>query len=147
MLRRVQSIDEVPQASVGDPQLVRLHAFGVLRELFASLSRPQRVVVFIDDVQWGDTDSAALLVELMRPPAAPPLLLVTTHRAEEADTSPFLVDLRARWPAEAEVHDLTVGPLGSDDARRLALALLGSDDVTAQRPRRRSPRSRAAARS
>jgi eukaryotic-like serine/threonine-protein kinase len=132
VLRRVQSIDEVPQASVGDPQLVRLHAFGVLRELFASLTRSQRVVIFIDDVQWGDTDSAALLVELMRPPAAPPLLLVTTHRAEEADTSPFLVDLRARWPAEAEVHDLTVGPLGGDDAQRLALALLGSEDVTAQ---------------
>ena len=125
VLRRVQSIDEVPPASVGDPQLVRLHAFGVLRQLFASLSRTQRVVIFIDDVQWGDTDSAALLVELMRPPAAPPLLLVTTHRAEEAETSPFLTDLRARWPADAEVHELTVGPLGGDDARRLALSLLG----------------------
>nr|UXE45507.1 serine/threonine-protein kinase PknD [uncultured bacterium] len=132
VLRRVQSIDASAPASVGDPQLVRLHAFGVLRQVFAALSRSQRVVVFIDDVQWGDTDSAALLVELMRPPVAPPILLITTHRAEEAETSPFLVDLRARWPVEAEVHDLTVGPLGSHDARRLALALLGSTDATAQ---------------
>jgi serine/threonine protein kinase len=132
VLRRVPSIDAVPQASVGDPQLVRLHAFGVLRQLFASLSRSQHVVIFVDDVQWGDTDSAALLVELMRPPAAPPLLLITTHRAEESDASPFLIDLRARWPADAEVHDLTVGPLGGDDARRLALHLLGSQDASAE---------------
>jgi serine/threonine protein kinase len=131
VLRRVQSIDEVPQASVGDPQIVRLHAFGVLRELFASLSGRQRVVVFIDDVQWGDTDSAALLVELMRPPGAPPILLVTTHRAEESETSAFLVDLRARWPDEAEVRELTVGPLGMDDSRRLALTLLGSNEPQA----------------
>ena len=90
VLRRVQSIDEVPPAAVGDPQIVRLNAFGVLRELFASLARRKRVVVFIDDVQWGDTDSVALLVELMRQPGPPSLLLVTTHRVEEEDTSSFL---------------------------------------------------------
>ena len=34
-------------------------------------------------MQWGDTDSAALLVELMRPTGEPPILLVTTHRTED----------------------------------------------------------------
>jgi serine/threonine protein kinase len=131
VLRRIESIDEVPQEA-GDLQLVRQRAFGVLRELFASLARTQRVVVFIDDVQWGDTDSAALLVDLMRPPEAPPLLLVTTHRDEEEQTSTFLADLRARWPADAEVRELLVGPLAFDDARRMALALLGSDSPSAQ---------------
>ena len=133
VLRRVEGIDELPAAPAGDPRIVRQRAFGVLRELFFSLSERQPVVVFIDDVQWGDTDSAALLVELMRAPSAPPLLLVTTHREEEADTSPFLADLRGRWPEDTEVRELTVGPLELADARRLALALLGSEDGSASR--------------
>src|ERR1019366_2332538 len=54
VLRRIESIDHVPQEA-GDLQLVRQRAFGVLRELFASLARRQRVVIFIDDVQWGDS--------------------------------------------------------------------------------------------
>ncbi len=132
VLRRVQSIEDAPQASVGDPQVIRQLAFGALRELFATLTKRQRVVVLIDDVQWGDTDSAALLVELMRPPEAPGLLLVTTHRTEEADASAFLADLRARWPEDAEVRELTVGPLEPADAQRLALALLGSEDASAR---------------
>ena len=132
VLRRVRAIDETPAAPVGDPQVIRGRAFGVLRELFATLCKRRRVVVFIDDVQWGDTDSAALLVELMRPPTPPPLMLVTTHRAEEERSSPFLADLRARWPEDAEVRELSVGPLEFDEARRMALALMGSDDAMAQ---------------
>ncbi len=54
------------------------------------------MVVFVDDVQWGDVDSAGLLVDLVRPPDAPPLLLVMTYRDDMADTSPFLIDLRSR---------------------------------------------------
>ncbi|HTB74361.1 MAG TPA: protein kinase [Polyangiaceae bacterium] len=131
VLQRVESVGEPPRVSTFDPQVVRQRAFEVLRELFGSLAKRQRVVVFIDDVQWGDTDSAVLLAELMRPPDAPPLMLVTTHRAEEAETSPFLADLRARWPEETPVRDVAVGPLEADDARRLALSLLGADNPSA----------------
>ncbi len=132
VLRRVEGIAELPQATAGDPQMVRQLAFGALRELFTSLSKRQQVVLFVDDVQWGDTDSAALLVELMRPPQAPPILLLTTHRTEEEETSPFIADMRGRWPEDAEVRELTVGPLTLDDSRQLALSLLGSDDPSAQ---------------
>jgi serine/threonine protein kinase len=132
VLRRVQSIDEIPKAPGGDPQIIRERAFAALGEVFASLAKRRKVVVFIDDVQWGDSDSAVLLVELMRPPAAPPILLLMTYRAEEANSSPFLADLRARWPEDAELREVAVGPLELDDARRLALALLRSDDASAQ---------------
>ena len=131
VLRRVPGIEELPQATAGDPQMVRQLAFGAMRDLFTSLSKRQHVVLFVDDVQWGDTDSAALLVELMRPPA-PPILLLTTHRTEEESTSAFLADIRTRWPEEAEARELTVGPLTHEDSRSLALALLGSEDADAQ---------------
>jgi tRNA A-37 threonylcarbamoyl transferase component Bud32/tetratricopeptide (TPR) repeat protein len=131
VLRRVARFKDVAQANKDDPRSLRQRAFASLRELFDSLARRAPVVVFIDDVHWGDADSAALLVELLRPPAEPPLLLVTTHRVEEADASPFLAELRARWPEDSEAREIQVGPLDPDDARRLAMALLGADGTSA----------------
>jgi hypothetical protein len=130
-LRRAGGVDALPKIAAGDPQVIRQLAFGALRELLTTLCVRHRVIVFIDDVQWGDADSAALLVEVMRPPAAPPLLLVTTHRSEDSATSTFLSDLGARWPDDAELREIRIGPLGLEDARRLALELLGSQHGSA----------------
>jgi hypothetical protein len=133
VLRRVARFKDVAQTHKDDPRSLRQRAFASLRELFDSLARRAPVVVFIDDVQWGDADSAVLLVELLRPPAEPPLLLVTTHRVEDADASPFLAELLARWPEDSEAREIQVGPLDPDDAHRLATALLGAEDSSAQR--------------
>jgi hypothetical protein len=52
-----------------------------------------------------------------------------THRdGAEAEGSPFLREIRERWPERAESRDVAVGPLEMEDARRLALTLLESDD-------------------
>jgi hypothetical protein len=129
VLRRVPGIAALPEEPVTDPQRVRRRAFLALRELFSSLARRRPIVVFVDDAQWGDTDSAALLLELTRPPDAPPMLLAMTHREEEEATSPFLRELAARWPGQAEIRNLTVGPLELAEARRLALSLVGSGEA------------------
>ncbi len=132
VLRRVPSIGNMEAEVAGDPHRMRRRAFFALRELLATLARRQPLVIFVDGVQWGDADSAALVLELVRPPDAPPVLLLMTYRAEELQTSPFLLQVRARWPPLAELRTLKVGPLGEEDARRLALALLGSDDARTQ---------------
>jgi serine/threonine protein kinase len=127
VLRRVPGIGALPEQPITDPQRVRRRAFLALRELLSVLARRRPIVCFVDDAQWGDIDSAALWLELVRPPSAPPLLLLMTYRDEEAVTSPFLGELRAHWPETADVRDLSVGPLTQEDARHLAIALLGSD--------------------
>ncbi|MGO9834425.1 MAG: protein kinase domain-containing protein [Polyangiaceae bacterium] len=132
VLRRVPEIADMREQVVGDPQRVRRRAFLALRQLLATLAQQHPTVIHLDDAHWGDSDSAALLIELVRPPDAPPVLLVMTSRDEEARASPFLAETRAHWPEGSEVRDLTVGPLDFDDSRRLALTLLGSDDATAQ---------------
>ncbi|HLK39288.1 MAG TPA: AAA family ATPase, partial [Polyangiaceae bacterium] len=131
VLRRVPSVDTIPERPDADPARIRRRACDSLRELVASLGKSQPLVVYIDDVQWGDTDSASLLLELVRQPAAPALLLVLTYRQEEAAT-PFLAEMRARWPEGAAIRDVAVGPLDPADSRRLALAMLGSADAATQ---------------
>ncbi len=84
------------------------------------------VVLFIDDLQWGDADSAVLLDELMRPPDPPSLLLIATYRTEEAATSPLLKKLLA-GPDGPEVRRLAVEELELLEARELVQALLGTN--------------------
>ena len=133
VLRRVPSIGEATEEFVADPREVRRRAFAALRDVLTVVGEERPVVIYIDDVQWGDTDSAALLVELMRPPRPAPLLLLMTYRDNEAQKSAFLTDVRGHWPAGAEMRDITVGPLDANDSRRLALALLASADESGER--------------
>jgi serine/threonine protein kinase len=133
VLRRVAAIDRLPDDAAADPRQVRRQAFVALRELFSRLSQRLPLVLFVDDVQWGDADSASLILELVRPPKAPPLLLIMTLREEESETSPFLAEIRDRWPKAAESRELPVGPLDSEDATDLALKLLGSTDEASRK--------------
>ena len=133
VLERVPGIDATLAASGDDPTSVRRRAFAALREIFASLAGRKPVVLFVDDVHWGDADSAALLLDLLRPPIAPPLLLLLVQDDARAPASPFLNDLRVRWPEGAQMREITVGPLTTEDARRTALDLLGADDERAHR--------------
>jgi eukaryotic-like serine/threonine-protein kinase len=128
VLLRVPAFRDLPAPSLAEPGRARGRAFGALREILRSLSTRQPLVVYVDDVHWGDADSASLLVELVRPPQPPPVLFIAAYRDEEAERSPFLIETSARWPAGAEVRVVPVGPLEPPEARQLALALLPSRD-------------------
>ncbi len=104
-----------------DPLERRRAAFRALRDLLRALSREQRVVLSIDDLQWTDADSLALLQEVLRAPDAPPILLLATVRSQPHDASPTL-DLATALPGD--VRKLSVGRLSRDDAHRLAEVLL-----------------------
>jgi hypothetical protein len=136
VLQRVPAIAELPAQPVADPHAVRRRAFAALRELLTLLGAKHPVVLFVDDAQWGDVDSAALLLDLLRPPSAPPLLLVMTYRDNEEQGSPLLTELRERWPAGADLREVQVEPLQLEAALQLALTLLEASDELAQRTAR-----------
>jgi serine/threonine protein kinase len=131
VLRRVPGIAEAVAEPIADLNRVRRRGFIALRELLEMLAAHRPLVLFIDDAQWGDTDSAVLLAELVRPPHAASILFVLAHREEDSDAAPFLIELRSRWPTAAKMRDVVVGPIETEDARRLSLVLLGDESPTA----------------
>ncbi|HEV2495606.1 MAG TPA: protein kinase [Terriglobia bacterium] len=128
VLRAVESVaaarGKMPE--IVDSQELRRRGFSALRELLTRLADQKSVVLFIDDLQWGDLDSGALLVELMSPPEPPPLALILSYRSEEAESNPLLRLLRpSAGPTTAsEVRDLPVDELRPEEAQALATSLL-----------------------
>lgn len=128
--------DGPPTSSVSDIEL-RRRAVEALRELFASLASRRPLVLGIDDLQWADADSTALLSRLLEPPAPPGLLLAATFRPEEAAANvaiaPYL-DAARQLARRSEVRlvSLDVGPLGRKDAEQLALTTLARRNASVE---------------
>lgn len=129
VLRRVRAVAHarVPIHTTTDPHEIRLQAFGALKDMLARLSDWQPLVVTIDDLQWGDMDSARLLAHLLGPPDPPPILFIAVYRRDEAETSPFLRTVLQAGPNAGGIPnalELAVDPLATDEAAHLARELL-----------------------
>jgi len=124
VLRGVEVIAEAPAPldEVRDPQELRSRAFTAVRELLSRLGERKPLVLVVDDMQWTDADSLALLREIMRTPEAPALLLVLVERSTPAGDDPL--ELREVPPMPGAVHHIHLPRLPQDEARQLAEAAL-----------------------
>jgi hypothetical protein len=130
VLDRVEAIASVRSThrAIADLQELRRRAATALRELLTRMARRRMLVLWIDDLQWADVDSAALIEEVLRPPGAPPLLLLASYRSEDPPSAfvTALQRIHAAGRGELEVRELDVGTLEPSEARELALSLLGN---------------------
>ncbi|MEO8682210.1 MAG: protein kinase, partial [Vicinamibacterales bacterium] len=128
VLRQVSELTGTarPEVLIPDQQEMRRRAFRGLRELLGRIGDRRPLILHVDDLQWGDADSAALLADLLRPPDPPVLLLLCAYRSEYADKSPCVQALRQAYATNREVltRYVDVEPLAPGQAVELARALL-----------------------
>jgi len=120
VLRRVDVIGESPRRRGRgvQPQELRRRAFASLRELFSRIAMRRPLLVIIDDLQWADADSIALLKEIMTPPDIPPMVLLVAQRNPPAGAPDPASRIAQRCT------NIEVGPLDPANAHALAAALL-----------------------
>jgi eukaryotic-like serine/threonine-protein kinase len=111
---------------------LRNQAFVAFCELMVRLAKTQPVIIFIDDLQWADRDSFALLSALMRQPGAPALLLIATCRAGSSAEGGVTDSLLRQFVEHPTVEVIDLGPLAVDSTRALADSLLDEEDIPAE---------------
>lgn len=116
-----------PDASL-DPTAVRALAARAARQIFARLAATTPLLVVIDDLQWGDLDSAAFLSELIDPTSTTRALFVGSVRSETAESDV----VRAIRTQARHVTVIDVPPLSDAACAMLAGSVLAGDDVRAR---------------
>ncbi|HEX5101130.1 MAG TPA: protein kinase [Polyangiaceae bacterium] len=112
----------------------RHQAFAAIRELLNRVATRRRVVVWLDDLQWGDQDSGMLLRDLLRASAHPPLFLILSYREEDEGMSRCLSVLREDEELWRSATAVRLEPLSDEQSAELVKRMLGSewkgDDAT-----------------
>jgi len=119
----------LPPITNATQQEVRQRALTALRELLRNLGERHALVLYIDDLQWGDVDSAKMLVDVLRPPDGPKLLLLASYRNEHQESSPCLQAFRSAYERgrhRPQCEELSVESLTEEEATSLAATLLGA---------------------
>jgi hypothetical protein len=148
VLRQIDAVSVIADASGANrvldqssPREQRRLAIEVLRALLARLAAQRPVVLAVDDVQWGDSDSAGLLADALVPAPDLPVLLIFVCRTDTAAQGAFIdalstVRLTRRttgrsgrpggWPGgwPGRWIDMPLEQLATADTRALAAVLL-----------------------
>jgi len=114
------------------PGELRERAFTALRSLIDTLATRGSVVIFLDDLQWGDSDSAAGLRALLSDERSRSIMLIACHRSVPDNAGPVLGLL---WELERRraitTYDITLAPLEPIEAEQLVRDWMPQcDDLT-----------------
>jgi eukaryotic-like serine/threonine-protein kinase len=112
---------------IADSQEFRKRAFNSLLELLGRLCSRSPLVIAIDDLQWGDLDSAAFFREFVSSLSPANLLLIASYRSEDRETSQFLKEARKHLSAanpQVIVEQIEIPPLSDSESTKLARCLL-----------------------
>ena len=132
LLNRVEAIKETPLPDVArlEPENIRARAFYAFRELLTSIALQTPIVIHIDDLQWGDSDSTQVLIDLMTASDKPAIMLLGNYRSDEFDSSPFLQNWKQSASIsliQTETFEVNVAPLSKEQCLELIVSRTGAD--------------------
>lgn len=130
ILKRVQAIADRSAANIShlDDRQIRYRGFYALKDLFNNIGQQMPIVLFTDDLQWGDGDSAEALFDILSPPDPPKVLLLGSFRSDETETSSFLQEwnrLNQARSVTLEAVDVEVEPLTEEQCLTLLATQVG----------------------
>lgn len=133
VLKQVDSVAKAKKTSfeIPDAQELRRQAFAALRELLVNLAKTQPIVIFIDDLHWGDLDSAILFGELFSTEPLPKVLFIGSYRSGEEE-SPFLrkaLFLQTSIQKYSQIFKIAIKELSFSESLQLASSLFESKDM------------------
>jgi predicted Ser/Thr protein kinase len=126
-LRAAAAVAHAPKRNepATDQKVMKARAVGAFGRLLAAARRRGPVVIWIDDLQWSDRESAQLFEPLLIGPGRVPLLFIGSYRPSAVGRGALLDTLLATrdrgLPLKA---DLELSPLDEEEAETLALRLL-----------------------
>lgn len=123
VLTHIPAVARATGVSVVDVQELRLRASRALRELLDRIRGTRPVILAIDDLQWADADSVAMLSEVLHPPGAPALLLVATVQSDVPEANPAFATLLDAVP---NLRTIDLAGLPPSEARVLAERMLAA---------------------
>jgi predicted ATPase/class 3 adenylate cyclase len=115
-----------------DPEDVQHRAFDAVRTLLERRAREGPVMLVLDDMQWADSSSVALLEYLLPTTREAALLIIVAARLEHDGPGPGL----RRAAGESHARDLTLEPLHGEADRDLLSALVGPGTLPLELERR-----------
>jgi len=125
-LRRVPVVDAkaANAAFPGDPRALRQSGFAALRSLLARVAARRSVVLWVDDVQWADADSVALVEGVFGTQEAPPVMLLISRRPGDEGIQPALLSALSVAKTSGRSVDIQLSPLEASSALSLAKSIL-----------------------
>jgi len=119
----------LPELSGGGGDSSRDRLFGAVSELVAARGRGAAVLVLLDDAQWLDEESAALLHHVARHNRQHPVLIVIAARAGELDENPALSRVLRTLRRETPIDRIALEPLSTADTESLVGAVAPGIDA------------------
>ena len=99
LLRRVPALEHKGDVGNYDEHQVHNLAFAAFRDLLVNIGSRFPIVLFVDDLQWGDADSGDALIRILQPPDPPQVLFMGSVRKDEEEKSPFFATWNKNAPA------------------------------------------------
>ena len=132
--RLVPEIDSRLGPFPAPPQLApheeRLRLFDAISRFLRSLSAQRGLLVLLDDIQWADTGTLALMRYLFRQLREDRVLMLAAYREVELDRAHPLAAALVEWNRERIATRVALGRLVRADTDALLATLMGQETVT-----------------